>query len=152
MLEEESWYFLPYSIASYEELCMQRAFFFCLSFTSIFVHSAFFYPCMNILHGSRNLFIILLSHSVYKKKYLQKRSVMKEKVDIEIASEHSNHIKSSDQIKGLSWSLSPVMNCQHRVVSDTWPRAAWGLQKDFFHLLKWPIAQVPPIGYSHLML
>lgn len=44
---------------------------------------------------------------------------MKEKVDIEIASECSNHIKSSDQTKGLSQSLSPVRNSLHRVVSDT---------------------------------
>lgn len=44
---------------------------------------------------------------------------MKEKVDIEIASECNNDIKSSDQTKNLSWSLSPVMNCLYTVVSDT---------------------------------
>lgn len=76
---------------------------------------------------------------------------MKEKVDIEIASECNNDIKSSDQIKNLSWSLSPVMNCLYTVVSDTWSRAAWDQQKDF-HLLKWPLAHMPLQDCSHLML
>lgn len=69
---------------------------------------------------------------------------MKEKVDIEIASECNNHIKSSHQIKGLSWSLSPDTNCLCRVVSNTWSRAAWDQQKDFFHFSDdlWPCATV----------
>jgi len=77
---------------------------------------------------------------------------MKEKVDIGIVSECSNRIKLSDQVKGLLWSLSPVMNCLHRVVSDTWPRAAWDQQKDFLCLLKWPMIHVPLLGYSHVIV
>lgn len=44
-----------------------------------------FYPRMNIFHGSRNLFILLPSHLVYNKIFIQRRIIMQEKVDIEIA-------------------------------------------------------------------
>lgn len=63
---------------------------------------------------------------------------------MEIASECNNHIKSSHQIKGLSWSMIPATNSLCRVVSNTWSPAAWDQHKKFFHFLAglWPCGPV----------